>query len=65
MGGGEDWRSLSVTDWYVEMKEGAIKHVIVSPFELYEMLMDVNKNKRMGDWRSELAQKEGRSLTRR
>ena len=46
---GEDWRSMAVADWLLEIKEGVMNHVPVSPYEVYEMLMEVNKSGAMGD----------------
>ena len=49
MGGdGEDWESPSVAEWYLAIKEGATNHVLVAPFDLYEMLMEVNREQKQG-----------------
>ena len=52
-GEGGNWKSPSVTEWYLMMKEGVANHVLAIPFELYEMLMDVHKEQkqgRLGNW---------------
>ena len=47
-GDGEDWESLSSTERYMATKEGGIKHVLVTPSELYEMLMGAKKEQKQG-----------------
>ena len=42
----------SVTNRYVEIEEGATNHVLVSPFEPYEMLTEVNNEKEKGRMKS-------------
>ena len=40
---GEDWKTISITQWWVGMKEYFSLHVFVSPIEIWEMLMEWNK----------------------
>ena len=42
-GGGEDWGSPALTEWYMGTQEGAMENVLASPFGIYEMSIDVNK----------------------
>ena len=42
-GKGEDWETISITQWWVEMGEYFLLHVFVSPIEIREMLMGRNQ----------------------
>ena len=48
-GKGEDWKSTAVADWFLSITEGVLKHVLVIPFEVYEMWMDVSEAQKRGD----------------
>ena len=45
---GEDWKSLSSNERYLSITEGSMKHVLVSPFELFEILMEVDHEQKQG-----------------
>ena len=45
---GEDWRSLAVSERFLALKEGAAQHVLASPFDAYEILMGINREKTPG-----------------
>ena len=42
MGG---WKSVPTQDWYLALKEGVAPHVMISPFEAYEILMGINRER--------------------
>ena len=48
-GGIGEWESPSAAERYLHMKEGAIKHVRISPFEFYEISTEVNRQKKQGE----------------
>ena len=37
---GEDWGTISIVYWWVVIKEKFVPRVLVSPFEMWEILMD-------------------------
>ena len=45
---GEEWRSIAVSDRFLALKEGVIPHVLASPFEVYEILMGINREQTQG-----------------
>ena len=47
---GAKWKSTPLTDWFFAVKEGVMRHVLVSPYEVYEMLTEVNKEQQQGRW---------------
>ena len=40
---GEDWESIAVSGRFLAPKEGILPHVLASPFEVYEILMGINR----------------------
>ena len=47
---GDGRRSHAAAGWFLAIKEGALKHLIGSPFGAYEMLTEANKAQKQGDW---------------
>ena len=66
MGGkGEGGKSQSVSEWFLAIIEGASGHFLSIPFEVYEMLMEINKAHKQGRWKIRIGMDGGKRLTRR
>ena len=46
--GGESWKSIAVSDWFLALKEGMLHHVLASPFEVYGNPMEINREQTQG-----------------
>ena len=40
---GEGWESAHINDWFLAPKEGIFPHATISPFEVYEISMGINR----------------------
>ena len=40
---GEDWKTISLAQWWVYLKGAFFQQVLVSPFEIWEILMARNR----------------------
>ena len=39
---GADGKSIEVGMWWICVKDGVVNHVLASPYEIYDILMEVN-----------------------
>ena len=41
---GEDWKSIAVSTWWMSLEDSATRRVLVSPYEIFEILMGGNRD---------------------
>ena len=39
---GEDWKSIAISKWWICVKDGVMNHVLLGPYEIYEIRMEAN-----------------------
>ena len=62
---GDGRRSAAFSDWFLALKERVLRHVIASPFEVYEISMEINRDQTKGRMKVRSGPKERKILTRR
>ena len=40
---GEEWETIPISQWRLYLKDAFVKHVLASPYEIYEILMGHNR----------------------